>query len=95
MPKPIPAQMFSAIPACHDHHVIAQACPFEHPYDHHPRPAFPIIILERPVIEQHRPCVMRGLGEFLVALEGFEKGEGLIFRSRRSRRRLRILSRGQ
>src|SRR6056297_477424 len=75
MAKAVAAQMLAAVPARDDDHVIGQTFAFEHLQDDLPGPAFAVIVLERGAIGKHdTPGVVRGLGVFLAAFEGLQKG---------------------
>jgi len=70
--KPVAAQMFAAIPPCHNNQMVEQPFAFQHSDDDHPRAGFAIVALERAAVrQQDRPCVMGGLGIGFVAFEVF------------------------
>ena len=73
MAKPVAAQVFTAIPARHDHDVPTQPLAFQYAQDHQSGAAFTVIVLDRPVIGYQTPAIMRGLGEFLVSLQIFDE----------------------
>lgn len=73
MSKPIPAQMFAAIPTGHHDDLILNVEPLKHPQDDHTRTGLTIVVLQRPGIGSQRPAVMRRLGKFLFSFKRFDK----------------------
>ena len=73
MAEAVATEVFAAKPACDADHMAGSPLALEHPQDHHPRARLAVIILQRPLGQKNGPAVVRGLGEFLVATEGFEE----------------------
>ena len=66
MPEPVAAQMLAAVPPRHDNDLARDPLAFQHPQDHHPRPAFAVVSLERRAVWQdHAPSIMGRLCKFL------------------------------
>src|SRR6056297_1755478 len=74
MAEPVAPKLLAAIPARHDDHMIVQPLTLQHAQDHLTCPGLAVITLERGAVrQQHRPGVVRGAGEFLVALERLDE----------------------
>lgn len=78
MPEAVSSEVLTAEPPCNHDDVIPQSLPFEHSKNDNASSGLAIIALDRLFATDEAPRTMRGLSEFLVALELGQKDTGLV-----------------
>ena len=69
MPEAVAAQVLAAEPPRHHDDVVPETLPFEHAKDDHAGSSLAIIILDHLIAADEPPGIVRGLCNFLVALQ--------------------------
>jgi len=78
MPEAVTAQLLATEPPRDHYDVVPESFPFEHAKDDQAGAGLAIIVLDHLIAADEPPRVVRGLGEFLVALEFGDEPAGLV-----------------